>query len=182
LSARRDAEFTEYVRARLSWLRGLAYVLCQDWQRADDIVQAAVTRVYVRWDQASAAEHLDGYVRAILVREFVKDRRSAWSRRVLLAAQPPEVACRAQDYDAGLDLRGALAWLPPRQRATLVLRFYCDLSVDQTGQVLGCSPGTVKSQTAKGLSALRRWLEPADPGAPVGERIRPRSREGSDNG
>ena len=182
MGARRDAEFTEYMHARLSWLRGLAYVLCQDWQRADDIVQAAVTRVYVRWDQATAADYLDGYVRAVLVREFVKDRRSAWSRRVLLASQTPEVASRAQDYDAGLDLRGALARLPPRQRATLMLRFYCDLSVDQTAQALGCSPGTVKSQTAKGLRALRRWLEPAGPGAPVAGRTRPRSREGSDNG
>jgi len=63
-----------------------------------------------------------------------------------------------------LDLRAAVAALPARQRATLVLRFYCDLSVDQCAEVLGCSPGTVKSQTARALDAVRRTLGPADPG------------------
>ena len=182
LSARRDAEFTEYVHARLSWLRGLAYVLCQDWQRADDLVQAAVTRLYVRWDQASSADHLDGYVRAILVREYLAQRRSAWSRRVVLAGEVPDRADRAQDHDAGLDLQGALATLPPGQRATLVLRFYCDLSVDQAARALGCSPGTVKSQTAKGLGALRRWLEPGGADGPDAARARPRSVRGSEHG
>jgi DNA-directed RNA polymerase specialized sigma24 family protein len=71
------------------------------------------------------------------------------------------------DLAAALDVRAALAGLPPRQRATVVLRFYCDLNVDQAAQVLGCSTGTVKSQTAKGLDALRRVLGSADP-APVG--------------
>jgi RNA polymerase sigma factor (sigma-70 family) len=60
-----------------------------------------------------------------------------------------------------LDVREALAAIPPRQRATLVLRFYCDLDVKQSAAVLGCSAGTVKSQTSKGLAALRRMLEPA---------------------
>ena len=60
----------------------------------------------------------------------------------------------------GWDVRAALANLPPRQRATLVLRFYCDLPVDETAAELGCTPGTVKSQTAKGLSTLRRSLAP----------------------
>lgn len=182
MSVRRDAEFTEYVHARLSWLRSLAYVLCQDWQRADDLVQGTVMRLYVGWDRARAADHLDRYVRAILVREFLKEGRSAWARRVVLARETPDVAGLAQDHDTGLDLQGALAALPPRQRATLVLRFYCDLSVDQAARALGCSPGTVKSQTAKGLSSLRRWLEPSVPGGPVAERIRPRSGYGSADG
>ena len=58
-------------------------------------------------------------------------------------------------------MRAALAALPPRQRATLVLRFYCDLNVNQTAELLGCSAGTVKSQTAKGIDALRGRLGPA---------------------
>jgi RNA polymerase sigma-70 factor (sigma-E family) len=161
LSARRDTEFTEYVQARLTWLRRVAYLLCQDWDRADDLAQAAVTRLYVHWGKASSADQIDGYVRSILVREFLGARRSAWARRVVLASPVPEVAGLSPDRDAALDLRRALALLPPRQRATLVLRFYCDLSVDQAAQVLGCSAGTVKSQTAKGLGALRRMLGPA---------------------
>ena len=58
-----------------------------------------------------------------------------------------------------IDMRAALARLPRRQRATLVLRFYCDLTIDQAAELLGCSPGTVKSQTAKALSSLRRTPE-----------------------
>jgi RNA polymerase sigma-70 factor (sigma-E family) len=162
LSARRDTEFTEYVQARLTWLRRVAYLLCQDWDRADDLVQAAVTRLYVYWDRARAADQIDGYVHSILVREFLGARRSPWARRVVLTGGPvADVAGLTPDFDAALDVRGTLARLPARQRATLVLRFYCDLSVDQAAQVLGCSAGTVKSQTARGLSAMRRMLGPA---------------------
>jgi RNA polymerase sigma-70 factor (sigma-E family) len=168
LSARRDAEFTGYVQARLTWLRRIAYLLCQDWDRADDLVQAAVTRLYVRWGQARSARQMDGYVRAILVREFLAERRSGWARRVTLAPQVPDSPGHAQDHDAALDLRAALSLLPPRQRATLVLRFYCDLSVGQAADVLGCSPGTVKSQTAKSLGTLRRLLEPDGAAGPSG--------------
>ena len=156
LSARRDAEFTEYVQARLTWLRRLAYLLCQDWNRADDLVQGTVTRLYVHWGRARSADQIDGYVRGILVREFLDARRSAWARRVVLAAAVPDAPEERDDREAALDLRAALSRLAPRQRATLVLRFYCDLSVDEAAQVLGCSAGTVKSQTAKGLAALRR--------------------------
>jgi len=100
-------------------------------------------------------------VRAILVREFLAERRSGWARRVTLSAEPRDGrgAKAAEDYDAVIDMRAALARLPRRQRATLVLRFYCDLTIDQAAELLGCSPGTVKSQTAKALSSLRRTPE-----------------------
>ncbi|MGE5136054.1 MAG: sigma-70 family RNA polymerase sigma factor [Gemmatimonadota bacterium] len=147
-------------------LRRLAYLLCQDWQRADDLVQAAITRLYVHWGRARALEHTDAYTRSILVREFLSERRSGWARRVTLAGEPRETAALAADQDSALDLRAALAGLPPRQRATLVLRFYCDLNVDQAARLLGCSPGTVKSQTAKGLGSLRRVLAGAGPVPP----------------
>lgn len=186
MSGRRDAEFTEYTRARLSWLRGLAYVLCQDWQRADDVVQSALTRLYVHWGTARSADSPDAYVRTIVVREFLREQRSAWSRRVVLTHRPPDSV--APDSTAGpgtegtdLGLREALGRLPAGQRAVLVVRFYCDLSVDQAARVLGCSPGTVKSQTSKGLAALRQWLEPGPPGLPVAGR-RPSSLEGSEHG
>ena len=119
----REAEYTDYIQGRLPSLRRVAYLLCQDWQRADDLVQTAITRLYTHWGRARNAASIDAYVRTILI-------------------------------------RAALASLPPRQRATLVLRFYCDLPVEQTAAELGCTPGTVKSQTAKGLSALRRALDP----------------------
>jgi RNA polymerase sigma-70 factor (sigma-E family) len=156
---RRDAEFTEYVTARVAALRRLAYLLCQDWHHADDLVQGAITRLYVRWNRARAVEHVDAYARVVLIREFLTERRSGWARRVT-AGPVPDRPGPGVDHDAAVDLRAALAGLPPRQRATLVLRFYCDLTIDQAAEVLGCSAGTVKSQTAKGLDALRRALEP----------------------
>jgi len=166
----RDDEYTEYISARMMSLRRTAFMLCQDWHRADDLVQAAITRLYVHWGRARAADHIDAYARTVLVREFLGERRSAWARRVSLDAQVPPAGTGTgtADHDALLDLRAALTAVPPRQRATLVLRFYCDLNVEQTAQVLGCSPGTVKSQTVKGLAALRRALDP-DP-EPTGER------------
>ncbi len=160
MGAHRDAEFTEYVAARQAWLRRVAFLLCQDWDRADDLVQGAITRLYVHWGRARLVEHVDAYARTILVREFLSERRSQWARRVTLPGRLPDLPGAVTDDTAVLDVRTSLAMLPPRQRAVLVLRFYCDLSVDHAAQVLGCSPGTVKSQTAKGLESLRRALDP----------------------
>jgi RNA polymerase sigma factor (sigma-70 family) len=112
----------------------------------------------VRWGRASAVDHIDAYTRTILVRIFLQDRQSGWARRVDLSKALPDAAVAADDQDGALDMRAALAQLPPRQRATLVLRFYCDLTVEQAAELLGCSAGTVKSQTAKGLAALRGRL------------------------
>ena len=156
----RDAEYTEYVQSRLPWLRRVAYLLCQDWQSADDLVQSAITRLYTHWGRARDAARIDAYVRTILVRCFLAERRSAWSRRVTLVNEHPDAPGRSVDHDAHLDVQAALAALPPRQRVTLVLRFYCDLPVEETARELGCSVGTVKSQTSKGIEALRRALGP----------------------
>jgi RNA polymerase sigma-70 factor (sigma-E family) len=168
VSTRRDEDFTVYVQARLAWLRRVAYLLCQDWQQADDLVQTAITSLYVHWRRARAMDSIDGYARTILVRAFLSERRGGWARRVTLASPLPDRPGLAPDADGALDVRAALAGLPPRQRATLVVRFYCDLNVEQSARVLGCSPGTVKSQTAKALAALRRALEPGTGAAPAG--------------
>jgi RNA polymerase sigma-70 factor (sigma-E family) len=160
VSANHDEEFTEYVSANLGVLRRLAYLLCQDPHRVDDLVQTAITRLYLHWGRARAVDHLDAYTRTILVRVYLRDRQSRWATKVDLHADPPEATAPAQDRDGALDVRAAVAALPPRQRATLVLRYYCDLSVEQTAELLGCSSGTVKSQAAKALGALRRTLGP----------------------
>ncbi|HEY7433248.1 MAG TPA: sigma factor, partial [Streptosporangiaceae bacterium] len=81
VSGGRDAEYCEYVAARLSSLRRLAAVLCGDWQRADDLVQAALAKLYVHWGRVRAADHPDAYARTVLVHEFVQERRSLWVRR-----------------------------------------------------------------------------------------------------
>jgi RNA polymerase sigma-70 factor (sigma-E family) len=178
MTSHRDAEFAEYMSARLPSLRRLALLLCQDWHQADDLVQAAMTKLYLHWYRAAGADNIEAYVRSIVVREFLRERRTAWARRVSLADQVPEAPAPTGDHDGALDLQTAVAALPPRQRAVLVLRFYCDVNVEQCAHVLGCTPGTVKSQTAKALATLRHSLdrEPqsGDAGAPEATRHPPR--------
>ncbi len=158
MSSDRNAEFTEYMSARMPALRRLARLLCQDWSRADDLLQGAMARTYVHWSRARGADNIDAYVRAILVREFLDERRTGWVRRVHLTDRPMDGPAVSADRELALDLQAAVAALPPRQRAVLVLRFYCDLNIDQAAHALGCAPGTVKSQTAKALTSLRAVL------------------------
>jgi len=168
---KRDAEFVEYVSARSAWLRKTAYLLCGDWHRADDLVQTSITKLYVNWGRAGGVENVDGYARTVLVNTFLAEQRAPWVRRVLLRSSDSEDAARLPDLDASLDLREALAALPPRQRATVVLRYFCDLTVEQTAAALDCSTGNVKSQTSRGIDALRRLLgahpAPATEGMPT---------------
>ncbi|MFC4910805.1 SigE family RNA polymerase sigma factor [Actinomadura gamaensis] len=154
-----DEEFVTYVTARTAWLQRVAYLLCQDWHRADDLVQTAITRLYLNWRRASGSGNLDGYARTVLVRVYLAEQRAGWWRRVRPVRDVPDAPSRPDDRDAALDVREALKTLPARQRAVVVLRFYCDLSVEQTAEVLGCTSGTVKSHSARGLAALRRSLE-----------------------
>jgi RNA polymerase sigma-70 factor (sigma-E family) len=158
VTSSRDEDFAEYASARMPALRRLAMLLCHDWHSADDLVQAAITKLYLSWSRANAADGIDSYVRTILIREFLHEQRKGWARRVTLADELPDRAAYQPDREATLDVQAALATLPPRQRAVLVLRYHCDLNVDQSAQVLGCSVGTVKSQTFKAMAALRRTL------------------------
>jgi RNA polymerase sigma factor (sigma-70 family) len=114
--------------------------------------------LYTHWKQACAADNLDGYVHRILVRRFIDQRRSRWTR-VTLRNQLFEVPeAPAISYEERHVVTAALGQLPKGQRAVLVLRFYSDLSVEATAQALGCSEGNVKSQCSRGLAALRAAL------------------------
>ncbi|SFW91788.1 SigE family RNA polymerase sigma factor [Amycolatopsis australiensis] len=152
-----DAGFTEYATARTAWLRKVAYLLCGDWHRADVLVQSAITRLYTNWPRASRAGNVDGYARRTLVNTFLAEQRTSWWRRVDLRGAGDSPAPGA-DVELALDLRAPLERLPARQRATVVLRYFCDLPVAETARALGCSEGTVKSQTAKAVDALRELL------------------------
>jgi RNA polymerase sigma-70 factor (sigma-E family) len=165
VTAGRDTDFTEFAEAVVPGLRRLAYLLCHDWHSADDLVQATITRLFTRWSTAANADNLEAYVRTMLLREFLHDRRTSWSRRVDLTGEPPVTIAPAPDTEVALDVAAAIRALPRSQRAVLVLRFHCDLSVEQTAAQLGCSQGNVKSQTARALAALRRTLEPIRPRA-----------------
>ncbi|MFG1927799.1 SigE family RNA polymerase sigma factor [Cryptosporangium sp. NPDC048952] len=154
----RDAEYLEYVRSAVPKLRRLAFVLTQDAHRGDDLVQNTLLKLFTRWGRARRVEDLDAYARKILVRMFLSDRRTGWAQRVQLFDDVPERPQPESDPSTRMVLSDALATLPPKQRATLVLRFYADLSVEQAATALGCPVGTVKSHTARGLAALRRAL------------------------
>ncbi len=152
-----EGQFREYVEARMVTLRRSAYLICGDWQVAEDAVAVALGKLYVHWAKASASTNLDAYVRRILMRSIVDEWRRPWRREspveyvVSTEAQPPPNEDR-------LLLIGALARMPPRRRAVLVLRYFEDLSVEETAEALGINEGTVKSQTARGLAAMRDLL------------------------
>ncbi|HWS39288.1 MAG TPA: SigE family RNA polymerase sigma factor [Actinoplanes sp.] len=159
-----DDEYTEYVTARLPALRRLAYLLTGDGHRADDLVQQTITTLYVKWSRARAADHVDAYVRQMLVRTYVDERRLAWSKVRLLWETPEPVPITDNGMEERELVRAALSRVSRRQQAVLVLRFYYDLPVDEVATVLGCSPGTVKTQTSRGLAAMRRLLGDSEAG------------------
>ncbi|WP_027943115.1 SigE family RNA polymerase sigma factor [Amycolatopsis taiwanensis] len=156
-----EGDYAEFVRSRTASLRGTAYVLCGDWHRAEDLLQTALLKLYLVWPRLVRHGELDGYVRKMLVRAFLKENRRKWrGREQSFAELPDTVATWDSDHSQRLAVRTALADVPPKQRAVLVLRYWNDLSVAETAAALGCSPGTVKSQAARGLATLRQSLSP----------------------
>ncbi|GAB3964339.1 SigE family RNA polymerase sigma factor [Plantactinospora veratri] len=154
-----EREYVDYVTGRIPALRRLAYLLVGDEHRADDLVQQTITTLYVKWKRAQAADHLDAYVRTMLVRTYLDERRLAWARVRLFQKVPEPEPAQEHGIEDRQVIRAELARVPRRQRAVLVLRFFYDLPVDEVARMLGCSSGTVKSQTSRGLATLRRLLD-----------------------
>lgn len=150
-----EAEYRDYVTTRMDVLRRTAYLLCRDWHLADDLVSISITKLYRHWRRAREMAHLDAYVRRILVRTWLDEKNRPWRREEPAERVPDLPARSAQGLEERSGLLDMLAVLPPRQRATVVLRVYCDLSVEDAAEVLGCSTGTVKSNTSRGLEVLR---------------------------
>src|SRR4051794_1462728 len=142
----RDTAFAEYFAARSDAMRGTAFLLCGDWHRAEDLTQVAFTKLYVAWNRVGRHEVLDGYVRRTLVRTYLDDRRLGWWRRVRTSDTPPEPAVVDTGPEERVAVLAALGAVPARQRAVLVLRYWEDLSVDETAELLGCSAGTPKKR------------------------------------
>jgi RNA polymerase sigma-70 factor (sigma-E family) len=156
-----DAAFSHYFRTRAHSLRSTAYLMCGDWHHAEDITQAALIKLYLVWPKLDHHDMLDGYARRIVVRTFLAERRRSWRKREQLTDPLPELeAVPVGDTDQRMLIRNALSAVPARQRAVLVLRYWNDLSVEETATTLGCSMGTVKSQCARGLERLRQRLGP----------------------
>ncbi|MCO1579678.1 MULTISPECIES: SigE family RNA polymerase sigma factor [unclassified Crossiella] len=156
-----EQEFAEYFLARRDAVRRTAYLLCGDWHRADDLAQTAFVALHRRWRKVRDKGALDAYVRRTLVRASIDESRRPWRRERVVDELPetpvstPEVGDSVATRSALLD---GLRKVPPRQRAVLVLRFLEGLDVSAAAKALGCTEGTVKSQTARGLDALREAL------------------------
>jgi RNA polymerase sigma-70 factor (sigma-E family) len=160
--------FGDFVTEALPALLRFGHVLTGSRNEAEDLVQEALARSLRHWHTAEPHDPL-AYVRKIMVNTHLT-RWRRWGARVQLGGVPETAADdagleRSQDWDA---LRRALAALPPRQRTVIVLRYLEDLSDDAIADLLGCKPGTVRSQAARGLAALRPLLTSAQMAVPAG--------------
>ncbi len=150
-------EFAEFASAASPRLRRMAFLLCGNWHTAEDLTQTALAKVFASWPRVRRQEAVHAYTTRTLVNTFLADRRLRRNGEVLTDRLPdrPAGGPAPEDRIVVLD---ALATLPPRSRAVVILRYWADLNVDQAAAVLGCSPGTVKSQTSRALSRLREAL------------------------
>jgi RNA polymerase sigma-70 factor (sigma-E family) len=152
------SSYSSYVDARWSALYRFAYLLTTDRDQADDLLQATMIKVYLKWDHVIAASSVDAYVRRMLINELLGEHRRSARRRDRQRLLVPVEEAATDDPVDRVDLWQHLGALPPRQRAVLVLRYYEDQTEAQIAALLGCSRGTVKSQAHDGLRTLRRRL------------------------
>jgi RNA polymerase sigma-70 factor (sigma-E family) len=155
-SARTRTDFEEFVAARSTALWRSAYLLTGDAHRAEDLLQTALVKAWRRWDSISRREARESYVRAAIATTYTDWWRRRWNGEVPTDALPETVTpAETASVDVRRDVLVALARLPRGQRAVVVLRFFDDLTEQQTADALGISVGTVKSQTSRALATLR---------------------------
>ncbi|MEW9547417.1 SigE family RNA polymerase sigma factor [Nonomuraea sp. NPDC050783] len=151
----RNDSFREFVAAHQQSLMRTAYLLTGDAHLAEDLLQSVLLKVLGRWPKLAHVASPQAYARKALVNQYI-----SWRRRPMRAevpsAEPPERSYSSEESTlVRLAVRRALAQLPPRQRAVIVLRYYEDLTEHETARLLGCSLGTVKSQAHNALARLR---------------------------
>lgn len=159
MNTQEEAEFCDFVAGRSPALLRTAYLLTGDRAHAEDLLQTALTKMYLSWHRIRDRGALDSYARRVLVTTATSRSRRRWWGETPVAAVPER---QAADFAAHRDLHGTL-WplvlaLPAGQRAVLVLRYYEELTETEVADVLGISTGTVKSQTSRALTALRTQL------------------------
>ncbi|WP_327354743.1 SigE family RNA polymerase sigma factor [Streptomyces sp. NBC_01304] len=154
-----EGDFEAFVAARGPRLLRVAWLLTGDAHLAEDLLQTVLARVWPKW-HGIAEDHPEAYIRKALVHTHSSWWRRRWRGEVPHGELPDKIG--SFDAYAGVDLEQSLAsairGLPVRQRAVVVLRYFEDLSVEETAATLGCAPGTVKSQSAKALRTLRGVL------------------------
>jgi RNA polymerase sigma-70 factor (sigma-E family) len=156
-----EADFIDYAESARGRLRQVAYLLCGDWDRAEDAVQEALARLYARWSRIDRTAGIRTYAHRTVVSAVLDGAKRPW-RRERVTAQPVDETVQDQRSGTSVEDRmvivEALAALPDRQRACVVLRYFEDLTISETARALGVRDGTVKSQTSRGLESLRAAL------------------------
>jgi len=155
-----DGEFVEFATVEAGRLRRAAYLMCGDWHMAQDLTQTALARVYVAWPRVRSSASAYAFAQRTLVNAFLAHRRRRSASEIPVSEPVATTAGAAEGVapELRLVLLAALATLPRRARAVVVLRYWEDLSVEQVAAAVGCSPGTVRSQSARALGKLRHLL------------------------
>ncbi|MEU2613888.1 SigE family RNA polymerase sigma factor [Micromonospora sp. NPDC007271] len=155
----RQAEFTAFVEATAPKLRRTAYLMCRDWHLAQDLTQITFAKMYAAWGRIRRTTNLEAYSRRVLM-NAVFDQKKRRSDSELVLAEPPEVPHHRPDgaVELHVALLRALATLPLRDQAIVVLRHWEDQSVETVAGVLNVSVSVVKTRNARALSRLRAVL------------------------
>ncbi|MEO5666335.1 MAG: SigE family RNA polymerase sigma factor [Nocardioides sp.] len=157
-AASRDEAFTAYVAARQTYLRRIAYAICGDWHQADDLLQIALTKLYVAWPRLRREGAEDAYVRQIILRSHIDETRRPHRREAPGLDGHDPSAREPLPVEEGSALFDALQELPVMQRKVIVLRHWLGLDVRETARELGLAEGTVKSHSSRGLATLEAVL------------------------
>jgi RNA polymerase sigma-70 factor (sigma-E family) len=154
-----DGELHAFIEGRRDRLFRSAFLLCGDRHEADDLVQATLLKVVMAWRRLDRIDNVEAYARRTLLSVFIASRRRMWRRETPHADLPerPGTSVGADDPDSEQTraVLAALAGLPVKQRAVLVLRYWEDLTVEATASALNMRPGTVRSHASRGIAAMR---------------------------
>ena len=155
-----DSGFVAFARRRGPHHLRTAVLLTGDWHTAEDLVQTCLAKLYRVWHRLDTGADPDSYLRRMLVNTQRSWWRARWRQEAPLEVVPDRaIGGDGQERQALADtVRRALAALPARQRAVLVLRYFEDLPEAQVAELLGCSVGTVKTHSSRGIRRLRELL------------------------
>ncbi len=167
--AARDEEFVAFATDYGQRLRRTAFLLCRDWHLAEDLAQSALAKTYAAWGRSGPPNNPPAFAQAVLMNCFLDHRRRRSSSEVAVAefrddqltSRPTGRLDGPGQTDLRLTLVDALAALPARDRAIVVLRYWEDLTIEQVARMVGVSESVVKSQSARSLERLRPLLDPA---------------------
>jgi RNA polymerase sigma-70 factor (sigma-E family) len=156
-----DADFVTFAGASTRRLRSTAFGMCRDWHLAQDLTQTTLAKLYVGWGRASQADSVEAYAHTTLLRTYLDHRRRRSSTEhtsSLPTDAVPAAGVHHDSPDLRLTMLDALAQLPVRDRAIVILRFWEDCSVERVADVLDIPVGVVKTQTRRSLAKLRELL------------------------